>query len=132
MTVLALCTSHTPLWLLVGVAAVLGAGNTFFTVALRSAVPVMIGQEARTRANGLLVAARSLAMVLGFASAAPVIGFGGYATAFAVNAASFAISAVALLVLRPAHGRGRSGERRTNGAGRPGRHRIRARRVPQQ
>lgn len=101
MAVLALCASSTPLWLLACVAVVLGAGNTFFTVALRSAVPVMVGQEGRARANGLLVTARSLAMVFGFASAAPVIGFGGYAVAFAVNAASFAVSAAALLVLRP-------------------------------
>nr|WP_222108701.1 MFS transporter [Streptomyces cupreus] len=101
MTVLALCGSRTPLWLLGLVVVVLGAGNTFFTVALRSAVPVMVGQEARARANGQLVTARSLATVLGFASAAPVISYGGYGTAFAVNAASFVVSGVALLVLRP-------------------------------
>ncbi|ORT55623.1 MFS transporter [Streptomyces sp. CB03238] len=101
MGVLALCTSRTPTWLLGCAVVVLGAGNTFFTVALRSAVPVMVGQECRARANGLLVTARSMATVLGFASAAPVIGFGGFATAFAVNAASFLVSAVALLVLRP-------------------------------
>nr|WP_318721126.1 MFS transporter [Streptomyces albicerus] len=39
--------------------------------------------------------------MLGFASAAPVIGLGGYTAAFAVNAASFMVSATALLVLRP-------------------------------
>ncbi|MEU5028002.1 MFS transporter [Streptomyces milbemycinicus] len=101
MTVLMLTASTTPVWLLAAAVVVLGAGNTFFTVALRSAVPVMVGQEARARANGLLVTARSLATVLGFASAAPVIGFGGYAAAFAINAVSFLCSAAALLVLRP-------------------------------
>ncbi|ADI04080.1 major facilitator superfamily MFS_1 [Streptomyces bingchenggensis BCW-1] len=101
MTVLVLTASTTPVWLLAVAVMVLGAGNTFFTVALRSAVPVMVGQEARARANGLLVTARSLATVLGFASAAPVIGFGGYAAAFAINAVSFLCSAAALLVLRP-------------------------------
>ncbi len=101
MTVLALCVSRTPLWLLACAVVVLGAGNTFFTVALRSSIPVMVGQEARSRANGLLVTARSFATVLGFASAAPVIGLGGYTAAFAVNAASFVVSATALLVLRP-------------------------------
>ncbi|WP_328871178.1 MFS transporter [Streptomyces sp. NBC_00287] len=101
MTVLALCGERTPLWLLGLAVVVLGAGNTFFSVALRSAVPVMVGQEARARANGQLVTARSLATVLGFASAAPVISYGGYGTAFAVNAASFVVSGVALLVLRP-------------------------------
>lgn len=101
MTVLAVCGSRTPLWLLGIAVVVLGAGNTFFSVALRSAVPVMVGQDARARANGQLVTARSLATVLGFASAAPVISYGGYGTAFAVNAASFVVSGVALLVLRP-------------------------------
>ncbi|WP_433544343.1 MFS transporter (plasmid) [Streptomyces sp. CA-294286] len=101
MVVLALCASSTPTWLLGCAAVVLGAGNVLFTVGLRSAVPAMVGQESRTQANGLLVTARSIATVLGFASAAPVIAAGGFATAFALNAASFVVSAVALLVLRP-------------------------------
>jgi MFS family permease len=101
MSVLALSAPHTPLWLLACAVVLLGAGNTFFTVALRSAVPVMVGQEARARANGLLVTARSSATVLGFASAAPVIAFGDYALAFTVNGLSFAVSAAALLALRP-------------------------------
>ncbi|RKN03572.1 MFS transporter [Streptomyces radicis] len=96
MVALAIGGSRSPLWLLGAAAVALGAGNTLFTVGLRSAVPVMVGQEARTRANGLLVTARSLATVLGFASAAPVIALGGYGLAFAVNAASFAVSAVVL------------------------------------
>ncbi|MFD8382534.1 MFS transporter [Streptomyces sp. NPDC059679] len=101
MTGLVLTSPATPLWLLAVAVVVLGTGNTFFTVALRSAVPVMVGQEARARANGLLITARSLATVLGFASAAPVIAFGGYSAAFGVNAVSFLCSAAALLVLRP-------------------------------
>jgi predicted MFS family arabinose efflux permease len=100
MTVLALCAARTPLWLFAGVVVVLGAGNTFFTVSLRSAIPIMVGQEDRARANGLLVTARSLATVLGFASAAPAMAFGGYALAFTINAASFTVSAVALMLLR--------------------------------
>lgn len=102
MAVLALCaTGSVPVWLLAVVVVVLGAGNTFFTVALRSAVPVIVGHEARVRANGQLVTARSLATVAGFASAAPVIGFAGHSAAFAVNAGSFLVSAAALLLLRP-------------------------------
>lgn len=76
MTVLALCADRTPVWLLGCAVVVTGAGNICFTVALRSAVPAMVGPEARTRANGLLVTGRSIATVLGFASAAPVIAFG--------------------------------------------------------
>ncbi|MGI5425424.1 MFS transporter [Streptomyces sp. CA-179760] len=101
MVVLALWASRTPLWVLLGAVVVLGAGNTFFSVALRSAVPVMVGQDDRARANGVLVTARSVATVLGFASAAPVISLGGFGVAFGVNAASFAVSAAAVLMLRP-------------------------------
>ena len=101
MAALALSGARTPLALLGCAVVVLGAGNTCFNVALRSAVPVMVGQEARGRVNGLLVTARSLATVVGFASAAAVIGLGGYPLAFALNAASFAVSALALLLLRP-------------------------------
>lgn len=86
--------------LLVAVAVVLGAGNTLFTVALRSSVPAMVGQEHRVKANGRLVTGRSLGTVLGFASAGIVVAAGGFEAAFYVNAASFVVSAVALAALR--------------------------------
>lgn len=87
--------------LVAAVVVVLGSGNALFNVALRTAVPVMTGQAGRVRANGRLVTARSLATVLGFGSAAPVIALGGYPAAFAVNAVSFLVSAGALALLRP-------------------------------
>jgi len=86
--------------LLVGVALVLGAGNTLFTVALRSSVPEMVGQDHRVRANGLLVTGRSLGTVLGFASAGIIVAVGGFGAAFVVNAASFLVSAASLALLR--------------------------------
>lgn len=100
MTVLALSARDPSLALLLGAVVVLGAGNTLFTVALRSAVPVIVGHDERTRTNGLLVTARSFATVLGFASAAGIIAFGGHGLAFAVNGASFVVSAAAVLALR--------------------------------
>nr|WP_323379733.1 MFS transporter [Streptomyces alkaliphilus] len=101
MVTLALFAGMAQLWLLGAVAMVLGAGNTFFHVALRSAIPAMVGQDDRARANGMLVVTRSGATVAGFASAAPIIALGGYPLAFACNGASFAVSAAVLLVLRP-------------------------------
>jgi MFS family permease len=85
--------------LLCAAAAVLGAGNTLFVVALRSSVPEMVGQQNRVQANGWLVTGRSLATVLGYASAGLVVGFGGFGTAFALNGLSFLVSAVVLLCL---------------------------------
>ncbi|MGW8359380.1 MFS transporter [Streptomyces wedmorensis] len=110
MVVLALGDGRTSTWVLAAAVAVLGAGNTFSNVALRSWIPALVGGSARARANGSLVMGRSLATVVGFASAAPVIAFGGYPLAFACNAAGFAVSAGALLVLRrAAHGEGAEG-----------------------
>ncbi len=80
-------------------AAVLGVGNTVFSVSLRTSVPAMVGQEHRVRANGRLVAGRSLGTVLGYASAPVVVLAGGFEAAFLVNAASFLVSAVVLWLL---------------------------------
>lgn len=82
------------------VVVVVGAGNAVFTVALRTSVPELAGQEARVRANGLLVTAKSFGMVAGFASAGVVISTGGVETAFVVNAASFVCSALSLAFVR--------------------------------
>ncbi|GIJ38326.1 MFS transporter [Micromonospora andamanensis] len=81
------------------VAVVLGAGNTVFTVALRTSVPDLVGTAERIRGNGHLIVGRSVAMVLGFASAGPMIGGFGFLAAFVVNAASFLVSAIVLACL---------------------------------
>ncbi|OKI25776.1 hypothetical protein A6A25_32590 [Saccharothrix sp. CB00851] len=100
MTVLAATTRAADVVVLGCAVAVLGAGNSLFTVALRSAVPDVVGAAARVRANGMLVTAKSVAMVCGFAGAGPLIGIGGFAAAFAFNAATFVVSAVALALIR--------------------------------
>lgn len=92
MVVLVLAPS---LAVLVLVALVLGVCNTTVVVALRSGIPDLVGADQRTRANGRLVTARSLASVLGFGTAALVIDLGGYSAAFLLNAASFLVSATA-------------------------------------
>lgn len=78
------------------VAVILGVGNTTLVVALRSGVPELVGPDDRTRANGRLVTARSLATVLGFGSAGLIIDLGGYSAAFLLNGGSFLVSALAL------------------------------------
>lgn len=83
-------------------AVVLGAGNAIFTIALRTSVPEMVGQQERTRANGYLVTGRSLATVLGLASAGILIPAWGFHAAFLLNAASFVVSAAVVAVL-PSH-----------------------------
>jgi len=70
-----------------------GAGSTVGNVALRASIPVMVGDETRTRANSLMTASRSAAMALGFATAGVVVAGAGYRLAFIVNAVSFVVSA---------------------------------------
>lgn len=91
---------------LYGLAAVMGWCGTLSGVALRSSVPDIVGQDLRVRANGLLVTGRSVAMVLGFASAGVVVAAAGYTSAFMVDAGSFLCSATAYALLpRTAGGR---------------------------
>lgn len=85
--------------LLFVLAVVLGFCSTVSGVALRTAIPDIVGTQARVRANGLLVTGRSLAMVLGFASAGVIVGFANYEAAFLVDALTFLISAVNLATL---------------------------------
>jgi MFS family permease len=85
--------------LLYAVAVILGSGNTIFNLALRTSVPGLVGHAERLRGNGYLLTGRSAATVLGFASAGPMIGEFGFLPAFAVNAASFLVSAVVLAYL---------------------------------
>jgi predicted MFS family arabinose efflux permease len=98
--VLLVCSPSTVRTAALVVVAVLGGGaNTVFTVALRSAVPDLVGQDRRGWANSLLVSGRSLAMVAGFASAAPVVSMWGYSAAFLVDAATFVGCAVTVALL---------------------------------
>ncbi|HEY1179766.1 MAG TPA: MFS transporter [Phytomonospora sp.] len=94
--------------LLYVLAVLLGAGPTVWNVAARSAVPDLVGQENRVRANGILVTARSAAILLGFAASGLVLLWWDSRTAFAVDAVTFTLSA--LLVSRIALGRAGDGE----------------------
>jgi predicted MFS family arabinose efflux permease len=84
---------------LIAATLVLGVGSTLFTVALRTSVPGVVGDENTVRANGYLVTGKSVATVLGLASAAPLVSVGGYDAAFLVNAGSFLVSTATLLLL---------------------------------
>ncbi|MGK5630960.1 MFS transporter [Streptomyces sp. URMC 123] len=94
-----LAPSGSRLSLLYGAAVATGFCSTLSQVALRSSVPEIVGADLRARANGLLVTWRSLAMIAGFASAGVVISEFDYATAFALDAATFVISAINLSLL---------------------------------
>lgn len=83
-------------WLLYAVVVVAGLCSSSSVVALRTAVPAMVGSEHRVWANGLLASCRSLAMVAGFASAGVVVSLLGYTAAFLIAAGTFTLSAANL------------------------------------
>ncbi|MEH1015032.1 MFS transporter [Micromonospora sp. CPCC 206060] len=105
------------------VAVVLGAGQTLWGVALRSGLPDLVTADQLARANSRLVTARSVAMLLGFASAGLLVARVGYSAAFLLDAATYLLSALLLVTLRSRWGRaaatgghgagpGRAGDRR--------------------
>ncbi|WP_406193276.1 MFS transporter [Streptomyces sp. NBC_01017] len=96
---LLLAPDATRVGLLYVLAVVTGGCSTLSQVALRSSIPEIVGAEHRVRANGLLVTGRSLAMIAGFASSGVVVAQLGYSAAFALDAASFLISATVLFLL---------------------------------
>jgi MFS family permease len=108
--------------LLYVLAVVTGGCSTLSQVALRSSIPEIVGAEHRVRANGLLVTGRSLAMIAGFASSGVVVAEFGYSAAFALDAATFLVSATVLSLLpvrtRAATGPAGGGSPKDSGAAR--------------
>lgn len=83
-------------WLLYVFVVLAGLCANSSTVALRTAVPAMVGAERRVWANGLLASCRSVAMVAGFASAGVVVSLFGHTAAFLISAGTFALAAANL------------------------------------
>ncbi|MGK5518136.1 MFS transporter [Micromonospora sp. URMC 107] len=85
---------------LFALAVVIGGSQTLWMVALRSGLPELVGPDDLARANANLVAARSVAMLLGFGSAGILVTLFGYHAAFLLDATSFALSALLLSAVR--------------------------------
>jgi hypothetical protein len=96
----ALYVWHPRLWLFVVAALLVGTGNAFFQPAL-SGLPVQLAPRDRLGdVNALIAVAQPAAQVAGPALAGILIAATSPATAVAVDAASYAVSAVALATLR--------------------------------
>ena len=96
----ALQEGHPRLWLFVAAALVVGAGNALFQPAL-AGLPVQIAPRERLGdANALLAMAQPAAQVAGPALAGILIVATSPATVLAADAASYAVSAIALALLR--------------------------------
>jgi Na+/melibiose symporter-like transporter len=91
---------HPETWLLYVILPVCAAIGMVFQVGYVTVVPALAGPGRITEANGLLYAAQSAAAVAGPLLAGLISAVLGPANAIAVDAASFAVSAVGVLVVR--------------------------------
>lgn len=86
------------------VAAGLAAGNTFFGPTVQAVIPALTTPDQRLAANSVAWSTGRLVQILASAIAGGLIALVGTGAAFAVNAASFAVSAALILLLPiPAH-----------------------------
>ncbi len=90
-----------PLWALVATAFVLTTAASYFTPAFGAFLPSLVGRSNVQRANGLVTAANAGLNVTGWAVAAALLEIVSVGTFFAINAASFFLSAALLLRVRP-------------------------------
>jgi MFS family permease len=109
-------TGALELWHMVVLVACYGAGQAFFDPAFDAIVPDVLPAEELGQANALDHVVRPLALRLaGPALGGVLIDLVGAGGAFALDAASFAISAAALLAMRPTPRRAVEGAARSLG-----------------
>ncbi|GAA1417281.1 MFS transporter [Catellatospora coxensis] len=94
----ALITGDAPLWLLITMSALAGAATAMFQPGVAGMVPRVAADV--QRANGALRVADAGAQLLGPALSATLVVLTGPGTVYAINAATFAVSALCLLALR--------------------------------
>ena len=94
-----LLAGSAPLWTMMLLAGVLGAGQAFFNPAMTGLMPEMVSPDRLQQANALRGVATSSGQVIGPAVAGVIVAVGGAGWAIAVDAASYAVSAACLLRL---------------------------------
>ena len=88
-------------WELVALVGLYGAGSAFFIPAFDAIVPDLLPPDDLAAANSLDQFVRPIALRLGGTGDRRLAGGEGTGVAFAVNAASFGASAIAVLLMRP-------------------------------
>lgn len=97
----ALFVGHPPLWLIVAVGMVLGAGQAFFGPALTGLVAETASAGNLQSANALIGLAKWAGQVLGPALAGLLVAAGGAAWAILIDALTYAVGAACLCGLDP-------------------------------
>lgn len=95
-------TGRIEVWQIVALVAVYGAASGFFGPAFDSVVPQLVVEDELVQANALDQFVRPAALQMaGPALGGVLIALGGAGMAFAVDTATFAVSALCLLAMRP-------------------------------
>jgi MFS family permease len=97
-----LLTGRAEVWHIVVLAAVYGAAEAFFGPASQGLVPQTVRPERLQQANALMALSRNVTGIVGPAAAGAVIAFSSTGWAIAVDAATFAVSAVFLGLMQVA------------------------------
>jgi MFS family permease len=92
------------LWMLAVTYAIYGAGDAFFSPAAAGLVPDVVAPDRLRHANALIGLPPSAAAAIGPALAGVLVATAGPGPAFAIDAATFAVSAAALAFVRPRRG----------------------------
>lgn len=100
LTAALLITDTAALWHLAALQAVAGAANAFFAPAAAGLVADVVPEAQRRQANALVNGAQNAAILVAPAVSAALVATVGAGVSFAVDAATFAISAVALVTLK--------------------------------
>ena len=101
VTAALLLTGTAEVWMLAVLAFVYGTAAAVFMPALIGLIPQTVSQAQLQEANGLLALTRSIASVAGPAVAGVIVVAAGSGEAIAVDAATFAVSALFLARMRP-------------------------------
>lgn len=98
---LLLWTGEAHVWQLAIGVAVYGAGSAFFQPASSGLIPQTVSASRLQQANALMSISRNAGSILGPPVSGLIVAFAGPATVFLIDAATFGISAVSLLLLKP-------------------------------
>jgi MFS transporter, DHA3 family, tetracycline resistance protein len=93
-------TGHLSIWAVAPAGFVVASATSYFQPAFGASLPGLAGRENVQRANGLVSATNSALMVTGRALAAALLALISIGSFFAVNAASFFVSAALLARVR--------------------------------
>lgn len=92
-----LITGSPPLWSLMVLAGILGAGQAFFNPALAGLMPEIVAPENLQRANALRGVASSTGQILGPSLAGALVATAGAGWAIGVDSLTYAVSAYCML-----------------------------------